>query len=79
MRMFPSQILLLKTSEFVYTFEYSDIQLTLKIISMTVSIYVNAFLNSTVVLTSKINPQIQKEIKALEYILTCTGKNFLRK
>lgn len=46
---------------------------------MTVSIYVNAFLNSTVVLTSKINPQIQKEIKALEYILTCTGKNFLRK
>lgn len=52
MRMFSSQTLL-KRSKFMYTFEYLDIQLTLKIISITISIYVNDFLNNTRVVTSK--------------------------
>lgn len=62
----------------MYTFEYSDIQQILKIISMTISIYVNDFLNKIVV-SSKINPQIKKELKALECVFESTGKNFLRK
>lgn len=79
MGMFSSQTLLLKRSKFIYTFEYLDIQLNLKVISITISIYVNDFLNNTVVLTSKINAQIKKELKPQECILKCTGKNFLRK
>lgn len=46
---------------------------------MTISTYGNDFQNNTVVLMSKINPQIKKELKPLECVLKCTGKNFLRK